>query len=559
MTDRKNTEQRFDNAGQEIVYLKRIIDRMQKRLLRQEKLDDMNRYQTMWAMQQLEQARKQAEQANQAKTDFLANMGHEIRTPLNIILGMGELLAGTRLDDNQGHYLQSLRLSGEHLLRLINDILDFSRIESGTLEIHQDWFSLSDLLFEVEAIGGHLASEKGLHFVLLNEGDREPYRWGDSRKIKQVLINLLGNAIKYTDRGTVTLAVESSAQDGGAALQFSVSDTGVGIPKDQCEKIFERFTQVDQVHMKGSSGVGLGLAISHRLVAAMGGQIDLYSEVGVGSTFTVKLALPCAEQKPVSTPMRHDSAVVGAVLPPLKLLVVDDIYLNFELIKSYFRDTAVTLDYAGDGRQAQRIFLDNFYDAILMDLRMPVMGGVEAIKHIRARESQLGLGPTPAIAMTAHAFAEQESEYLESGFDAVLIKPFTQKNLIGLLNRLIVSPVSSSGASVSRQETLGEAGPSSESLASAVPLVLESFSEEIAKLERALHNQNQESLQTTCHALKGLAGLYGYTRFADLIEHLEKSVRKREYRTANALAVALRCHVNELREKNPVKAKGLRN
>jgi signal transduction histidine kinase/CheY-like chemotaxis protein/HPt (histidine-containing phosphotransfer) domain-containing protein len=559
MTDRNDTEKRFDNADQEIVYLKRIIDRMQKRLLRQEKLDDMNRHQTKWAMQQLEQARKLAEQANHAKTDFLANMSHEIRTPLNIVLGMGELLAGTRLDENQHHYLQSLRLSGEHLLRLINDILDFSRIESGTLGIHQDSFSLSDLLSEVEAIGTHLASEKGLRFVLLNEGALEPNRIGDSRKIKQVLINLLDNAIKYTDRGTVTLAVEKSAEDGGAGLQLSVSDTGVGIPKDQCEKIFERFTQVHHSFMKGSGGIGLGLAISHRLVAAMGGQIDLYSEVGAGSTFTVKMALPSAEQEPVSAAISQGRAVVDAVLPPLKILVVDDIYLNFELIRSYFKDTAVTLDYAGDGRQAQRIFLDNGYDAILMDLRMPVMGGVEAIKHIRARESQFGLGSTPAIAMTAHAFAEQETEYLASGFDAVLIKPFTKSDLVRLLNRLIVNPASASETSVFLKETFEEAGPSSGALASMVPLVLESFSEEIEKLETALHNHNQESLQTTCHALKGLAGLYGYTRLADLLEHLEGSARKREYRTAHALAEALRCHVNELREKNLVKTKSLRN
>ncbi|MEJ2056292.1 MAG: ATP-binding protein [Desulfofustis sp.] len=549
MSRRDDTGKDLGNAEREIVYLKRIVARMEKRLLRQEKLDDMNRHQTQWAMHQLEQARKQAEEANQAKTDFLANMSHEIRSPLNIVLGMGELLAGTRLDENQRHYLQSLQLSGEHLLKLINDILDFSRIESGTVTVVSESFDLAQLLAEVEAMGAHLASEKGLRFELINLGNLEPNRQGDSRKIKQVLINLIGNAIKYTDRGMVTLAVDNSEEDKSGRLLFSVTDTGIGIPAEQREQIFERFTQADHGFMRSTGGVGLGLAISHRLVAAMGGQIDIDSEVGVGSTFTVQLGLPLSEHLPVQVWTGQGRTGTEASLPQLHVLVVEDIYLNFELIINYLQELPITFDYAADGRQALKIFLDNAYDAVLMDLRMPVMGGVEAVKHIRALERQLELEPTPVIVMTAHAFIEQEKDYLESGFDAVLIKPFKKIDLVRSLKQVI----SDSGA-VEHSSTSGlhhDSGPGpSGSLTSLVPQVLESFSEEIKQIKKELQQHDRESLQSTCHALKGLAGLYGFGQFANLVEHLEESVSRREYRTANALADALNCHVNELRERN---------
>ncbi len=559
MADPTDSKKRLDKAEQEIIYLKRLVARMEKRLLRQEKIDDMNRHQTQWAMRQLEQARTLAEQANQAKTDFLANMSHEIRTPLNIVLGMGELLAGTALDERQNQYLQSLRLSGEHLLKLINDILDFSRIESGTVEVVRAPMDIRELLVGVEAMGTHLSSEKGLRFILQCDNLLEPRRLGDSRKINQVLLNLVGNAVKFTDSGQITLSVESLEEGSGDWLAFNVSDTGIGIPAKQRKLIFERFSQIEQGSLKSASGVGLGLAISQRLIAAMDGQISITSKVGRGSTFSVKLSLPFAEEPSPPSQTNEERALTDFTFPPLHVLVVDDIYLNFEVVKNYLHNVPATFDYAANGRHAQMTFISHTYDLILMDLRMPVMDGLEAVSHIRKLEKKLNVGPTPVIAMTAHAFIEQEKRYLESGFDAILIKPFSQSDLLRVLNRHVQQ-----SASVDQQKVEGR-GPavrpkdSSEALSHLIPKVLDSMSEEIGNIRAALNEHNHDSLQPICHALKGLAGMYGFTRLADLLEHLEGSARRREFRTAYALVEALGFHVNELRDRRSRQADDLVN
>ena len=552
MSESNRLKKQLEAAELEINYLKRRISQMEKRLLRQEKLDDMNRHQTKWAMQQLEQARKLAEQASQAKTDFLATMSHEIRTPLNIVLGMGELLAHTGLDQNQSQYLQSLRFSGEHLLKLINDILEFSRIESGSVEVLQAPFDIKELLTGVEAMGTHLALEKGVKFSLDYDQSAEINRLGDYRKIKQVLINLVGNAVKYTDSGLVRLSAESSGADDPEEISFIISDTGIGIPDDKQALIFERFTQIEQGDVQEKGGVGLGLAISKRLVVAMGGQIQIDSEVGRGSVFTVQLSLPFADRAPLPSADSLEVGSTGPILSPLKLLVVDDIYLNFEVIKNYLKDLPVNVSYAENGRQAQKLFLDDTYDVILMDLRMPVMGGVEAVTHIRKLEQRLGVEPTPIIAMTAHAFIEQEKTYLNSGFDEVLIKPFSRQDLLITLKRH--SNQAPAGPAQTGDSSEPQAADKETMLTPLIPQVLDSIAADIKTIQKALHDNDHQTLEKTSHALKGLAGFYGFNRLANLLELLEESTSKREHRTARALVVAIGSHVEELRrgEGSPV-------
>ena len=558
MTDTEVLKRQLERANQEIGYLKRRISRMEKRLLRQEKLDDMNRHQTKWAMQQLEEARALAEKANQAKTDFLANMSHEIRTPLNIVLGMGELLAGTELADSQKQYLQSLRLSGEHLLKLINDILEFSRIESGCIEAIERSFDLKELLVGVEAMGAHLALEKGIEFSLEYDSSFHINRLGDSRKLRQVLLNLVGNAVKYTDSGGVCLSVAGLEDDNRESVLFSVSDTGIGIAQDKQELIFERFTQLEQGSRKIRSGVGLGLAISQRLAEAMGGLIEIESEIGKGSSFTVQLRLPFSEEDSFN-PRYRELVGLPDALGPLRILVVDDIYLNFEVIRHYLEDLPVTIKYAENGRRAQKAFVDDSCDIILMDLRMPVMGGIEAVNHIRKLEEKLGIGPTPIIAMTAHAFVEQEDTYLESGFDEVLIKPFTRIDLLAVLKRHSKQVPANAELVGNSDDQHASVDDGSGALAALIPRVLDTIAEEIVVIQRALSDNDQALLEKTSHSAKGLAGFYGFTRLSDLLDHLEESASRREYRTARALIVAIGSHVDELRRRQESSVEDIAN
>jgi len=544
MSQEELLKAQIERAEAELSYLKRVMVRMEKRLQRQEKLDDMNRHQTRWAMQQLERSRELAEQASQAKTDFLANMSHEIRTPLNIVLGMSELLAGTELDDNQVQYLESLRHSGEHLLRLINDILEFSRIESGIVEVLAAPFNIKELLDEVETVGIHLAKDKGIDISVHCERLLGIYRVGDVRKIRQVLINLVGNAVKYTDSGRVGLTVESF-DDKGEWLGFVVSDTGMGIPEEKQALIFERFTQIEQGRLKKMGGVGLGLAISKRLVVAMGGDIKIDSHVNSGSSFRVELKLPFTDKLPLADQQAREVDSREEELPALRVLVVDDIYLNFEVIKNYLNALPVTVFYAENGRQAQKAFLEDGYDIILMDLRMPVMGGIEATNHIRRLETRLGAKPTPVVAMTAHAFIEQEDDYLQKGFDGVLIKPFSKHDLITRLKEYAPKNVASIATQAEHQTGIGI----SESLADLIPEVLDSISTEMATIKKALYENDQKTVVKTSHAVKGLAGFYGFDRLSGLLEHLEESVKKREFKTARTLADTLVSHTNELRRK----------
>ena len=391
------------------------------------------------ANQALTAARDAALAASVAKSQFLANMSHEIRTPLNAILGMGELLEETPLTPEQEKYVRVSRSAGENLLNLINDILDLSKIELGHPTLNKNEFNLFVAVEETCQIILLQAQQKGiaLHWHIRPE---TPSRLiGDPARLQQVLINLLANAVKFTEAGEVILEVSqrSQAEADFVELLFVVRDTGIGIPQDKLGPIFERFTQVDASDTRKYGGTGLGLAIAKRLVELMGGRIWVESMLGVGSTFyftvivgqgsnkTEAAHLPCAGLNACRQPLAE-----AIEQEPLNILLVEDSADNQLLIEAYLKKTPYKLDIADNGQIAVERFMARQYDLVFMDMQMPVLDGYQATRTIRKWEQEQGRTRTPIIALTAYALPEDSEKTRNAGCDAHLTKPIKKRVLL---------------------------------------------------------------------------------------------------------------------------------
>ncbi len=379
--------------------------------------------------EELKRSKLAAEDANRAKSEFLAAMSHELRTPLNSMLGMVELLQETSLTPEQAAYLQTFSASGGQLRDIINDILDFSRIEAGRVEFESKPFNLLKIVGEVCSIIAPTAIKKGLRFSRRVEANLEPHRLGAPLLIKQILLNLLANAVKFTLEGKVELSVASSPGEPDG-VSFTVRDTGVGIPEDKREIVFEHFSQADSSKTRRFGGAGLGLAISRKLVLAMHGSIRLDSELDVGTSFLVRLPLPRAvSEASKPAPLKEE------LLQGVRILVVEDAASNRQLLDLFLRRSGAEYDFAEHGRKAVELFEASRYDVVLMDIEMPEMDGLEATRLIRRWEQQSGREPTPVVALTAHAFEDFRKDVLEAGCDEFLTKPIRKDNLIEVLRR----------------------------------------------------------------------------------------------------------------------------
>ena len=403
---------------------------------------DSEMRETLAKNQTLREALDVAQEANKSKTAFLSSMSHEIRTPMNAIIGLDTLaLKKENLDGEVREYLEKINNSAQHLLSLINDILDMSRIESGRVVVKKEKFSLNTMIEQINTMVMTQCSDKGLEYKCNVTGGISDYYIGDDMKLKQVLINILSNAIKFTDApGTVTLDVSKTAEfKGQTTISFVVKDTGVGMDKAFLPKIFDTFAQEDSSRNNKYGSTGLGMAIAKSIVEIMNGTISVESEKGVGTKFTVVFTLKNCDDITKTNNIYKMNEIQNADLNGRRILIAEDVIINAEIMKELLKMKGVIPDHAENGKIALSMFEKSspeYYDAILMDIRMPEMDGLEATKKIRDL-NRPDAKTVPIIAMTANAFDEDVQRSLQVGMNAHLSKPVEPERLYMTLEELI--------------------------------------------------------------------------------------------------------------------------
>ncbi len=541
VTRRRQSEQELRNAQEELTRLAAETFAL---------AEDLDR-----AREEAEEARVAAENASRAKSRFLAMMSHELRTPMTAVIGMGDLLTGTPLSDQQQGYVRTLRSSADTLLTILNDVLDFSKIEAGQLELEEIDFSLHRLVEDVVQLFLVRAAAKGLTLAASIAQDTPRHVRGDPTRLRQVLFNLVANAIKFTDRGGVEIAVwcpdpQPDDTRGGITLRFEVADTGIGLTEEQCARLFESFVQADPSTSRKYGGTGLGLAICKRLAEAMGGGIGVTGAPGGGSIFRFSIRAGRAEAPPTADAVRRrldgagpiafpsgdEAAAAGAV--SLRLLLAEDNDINRLLISAMLTRLGHRVDSVTDGRAAIAALQAAEYDLVLLDMEMPVMDGratARAIRRMNGPVSRL-----PIVGVSADALPEHRDGHLAAGLDAYLTKPIEWDHLNAVALDLATRPREGRAvplpapADAVPERTAFARLPlvdrvklselrlalGSDSLDGMLRLLPETAMRELTAVRSALQGGRLRELRQAAHTLAGLAANFGTPRMAAIARAL---------------------------------------